>query len=421
MSSRSGLARQSRIAASLAVAAFFAGNVMRAEAIPANLFSEAELEPLSWSELQGWAEEDHQAALRTFLTSCKALVRGKRSQHAGSLVDAALRKICRRAPKPGSAGRSARAFFETNFRPFRISKLGEAQGFLTGYYEPVIEGSRTADGEYAVPLYRRPSDLVALDAPRKLDPFPNKGRVGRAIGKGRIADYFDRAAIEDGALKGRGLEICYLKDPIEAFFAQIQGSARVRLKQGGVLRITYDAHNGHPYTPVGRILIERKIVPKEEMSMDRIRQWMLSNPDEAREVRRQNRSYVFFRVTGLGKNEEPVGAQGAPLTAGRSIAIDKALHAYGTPFWIEADLPIGPDGASSPFRRLMIAQDTGSAIVGPARADLYFGAGEKAGRLAGGIRHAGRFVVLIPRRLDPARARVPLPRPRPDASQARSR
>lgn len=421
MSPRSGLTRPSRIAASLAVVVFLAGNVTRAEAIPANLFSGAELEPLSWSELHGWAVEDHRAALRTFRASCKALVRGERLQHSGSLVHAALRTVCRRALKSGSAGRSARAFFEKNFRPLRISKLGEAQGFLTGYYEPVVDGSRTTDGEYTVPLYRRPSDLVALDVRRKLDPFPNKGRVGRTIGKGKIADYFDRAAIEDGALKGRGLEICYLKDPIEAFFAQIQGSARVRLKEGGMLRVTYDAHNGHPYTPIGRILIERKIISKEEMSMDRIRQWMVANPDEAREVRRQNRSYVFFRVTQLGKSDEPVGAQGAPLTPGRSIAVDKALHAYGTPFWIEADLPIGPDGASSLFRRLMIAQDTGSAIVGPARADLYFGVGEKAGRLAGGIRHAGRFVILVPRRIDPARARVPLPRPRPDASQAQSR
>ena len=226
--------------------------------------------------------------------------------------------------------------------------------------------------------------------------------------------YYDRGAIEDGALDGQRLEICWLKDPFEALSISIQGSARVILEDGTPLRINYDAHNGYPYTAVGRVLIERNHIPREEMSMQRIREWMSVNPDEAREVRHTNRSFVFFRITGLSNEGEPAGAQGVPLTPLRSIAVDK-IHVYGTPFYIEANLPIDSAKPTTPFRRLMIAQDTGSAIVGPARADLYWGAGADAGRIAGRIRHAGRFVMLLPRELDMVEAgkHMPLPLKKP--------
>jgi membrane-bound lytic murein transglycosylase A len=182
-----------------------------------------------------------------------------------------------------------------------------------------------------------------------------------------------------------------------------------------MLRLNYDAHNGYPYVPVGRVLIERNIIPREEMSMSRIREWMQAHPDEAKDVRRQNRSMVFFRIVGLTNEGEALGAQGIPLSAGRSIAVDKALHVYGTPFFIAADLPIASAQPNTPFRRTMIAQDTGSAIVGPARADLYFGAGQEAGQVAGRVRQAGQFAMLLPRDLDPvaAGAHMPLPRERP--------
>jgi membrane-bound lytic murein transglycosylase A len=181
------------------------------------------------------------------------------------------------------------------------------------------------------------------------------------------------------------------------------------------MRINYDAHNGYPYTPVGRILIDRGIIPKEQMSMQKIREWMDQNPDGAKELRRQNRSYIFFREVNLSDKDEAVGAQGVPLTPGRSIAVDKALHVYGTPFFIGGELPIESELSKTPFHRLMIAQDTGSAIVGPARADLYFGAGADAGRVSGRLRHNMRFVMLVPTSLDPvARGRkMPLPDPRP--------
>jgi membrane-bound lytic murein transglycosylase A len=186
------------------------------------------------------------------------------------------------------------------------------------------------------------------------------------------------------------------------------------LEDGLMVRVNYDSFNGHPYSSIGRVLIERKEIPREEMSMQRIKDWMKVNPNKAAEVRATNRSFVFFRITGLDKDDEPVGAQNVPLMPGRSIAVDKT-HVYGTPIYIEATLPIDSARPVTPFRRLMIAQDTGSAIVGPARADLYWGAGDGPARIAGRIRHPGRFAMLLPRELDMIEAgrAMPLPPAKP--------
>ena len=303
----------------------------------------------------------------------------------------------------------------------RISRLGEGEGFVTGYYEPIVDGSRTENEVYKVPVYRRPSNLFVRGTTQSSAGLPNKGQVFRKIGRRKLVPYYDRAEIEDGAIAGRGLEICWLKDQTDLLFSQIQGSARVRLEDGSTVRINYDAHNGYPYTAVGRILIERNIIPKDQMSMQKIREWMEQNPDGANELRRQNKSYVFFREVQLSDKDEAVGAQGVPLTPGRSIAVDKSLHVYGTPFFIEGELPIESEQSKTPFRRLMIAQDTGSAIVGPARADLYFGAGAEAGKVAGRLRHNARFVMLVPKSLDPvARGRkMPVPDARPSEKIAK--
>jgi membrane-bound lytic murein transglycosylase A len=187
------------------------------------------------------------------------------------------------------------------------------------------------------------------------------------------------------------------------------------------MRVNYDAHNGQPYTPVGRILIERNIIPREEMSMQRIREWMEANPDGAQELRRQNKSYVFFREVKLSDKDEAVGGQGVPLTPQRSIAVDHGLHLYGTPFFITGKLPLESEKSPTPFHRLMIAQDTGSAITGPARADLYFGAGPDAARLAGRLKNSIRFAILVPKALDPSPGakRVGLPEPRPSETIAK--
>jgi membrane-bound lytic murein transglycosylase A len=333
-----------------------------------------------------------------------------------------LRDPCRAARSAEiSDGAKARAFFEEHFQPLRISRLGEGEGFVTGYYEPVIDGSRTQTEVYTVPVYRRPSNLFVRGFRQDATNLPNRGPVFRKIGRRKLVPFYDRAEIEDGAIAGRGLEICWLKNQTDLLFTQIQGSARVRLEDGSTVRINYDAHNGYPYTPVGRILIERNIIPKDQMSMQRIRQWMDENPDGAKELRRQNRSYVFFREVQLSDKDEAVGAQGVPLTPGRSIAVDKSLHVYGTPFFIEGELPIDSEQSKTPFRRLMVAQDTGSAIVGPARADLYFGAGAEAGRVAGRLKNPMRFVILVPKSLDPVvRGRtMPLPDARPSAKIAK--
>jgi len=382
--------------------------------------ADSQLEPVRWVDVDGWAADDHLAAFAAFQASCQTLRNAKRPDDDRPIYSA-LREVCRRATAARPANKeAARRFFEDNFRPVQIARLGEAQGFLTGYYEPIVEGSRFPNPEFHVPLYRRPHDLVAAGYTPGSGAFPNKGAlIGRRNENSEIVPYHDRGAIEAGALDGQKLEICWLRDPFETLAIQIQGSARVILEDGTPLRLNYDSHNGYPYTSVGRVLIERNLVPREEMSMQRIRDWMAANPDEAPNVRATNRSFVFFRITGLSNEGEPVGAQGVPLIPGRSIAVDK-IHVYGTPFFIDASLPIESAKPTTPFRRLMIAQDTGSAIVGPARADLYWGAGDDAARIAGRIRHPGRFVMLLPRELDMIEAgkQMPLPGAKPNIPEA---
>jgi membrane-bound lytic murein transglycosylase A len=418
--------------------------------------SNAALEPLSWGDLDGWTGDDHARAFATFYASCRPITRasmlrtesarvepararpiqphfkkgdaGERRARPPSLgspadsgsIRAALAQVCARAVEVGPLDEeTAQRFFEANFVPVRIRKLGDSGGFLTGYYEPIVEGSRFPTREFTVPLYRRPTDLVAPGVPSSAA-FPNTGRAFRQTPTGELVPYYDRGEIEDGALDGQRLEICWLRSAADALSIQIEGSARVRLEDGTLLRISYDAHNGYPFVPMGRVLIERQLVPRQEISTPRIREWMHDNSEAAKMVRRQNRQVVFFRIVGLNDDREALGAQGIPLTAGRSIAVDKALHAYGTPFFIEADLPLTSPSSQSPFRRLMIAQDTGSAITGPARIDLFFGAGDEAGQIAGRIQQSARVAMFVPRELGSsiAVASVPLPRAKPGPSLA---
>ncbi|MGY3388862.1 membrane-bound lytic murein transglycosylase A [Bradyrhizobium sp. USDA 3311] len=387
--------------------------------------SGAQYLPLAWADVKGWSDDDHLAAYKTFRASCRSINAQTVAPEPKSeykALGASLSEPCRAAKSLElSDDAKAKTFFEENFAPLRISRLGEPDGFVTGYYEPVLEGSRTQTDVYNVPVYRRPSNLFVRGYKQDSVSLPNKGPVYRKIGRRKLVPYYDRGEIEDGKIAGRGLEIAWLKDPTDLLFAQIQGSARIKFDDGTTLRLNYDAYNGYPYTAVGRILIERGIIPKEEMSMQKIREWMAQNPDGAKELRRQNRAYIFFREVNLADKDEAVGAQGIPLTAGRSIAVDKSLHVYGTPFFIEGELPIDSERSKTPFHRLMIAQDTGSAIIGPARADLYFGAGADAGRVSGRLRHPMHFVMLVPKSLDPTprAARLPVPDPRPSEKIAK--
>ncbi|MCC8935337.1 MltA domain-containing protein [Bradyrhizobium sp. Arg68] len=381
----------------------------------------SQYQPLAFANVPGWSDDDQLAAYKAFRTSCKPIA-AQHGQAEAKALGGSLRDPCRIAKGLEISDRArAKDFFEQNFVPLRISRLGEDAGFVTGYYEPVLDGSRTRTDVYNVPVYRRPSNLFVRGKTQASVGLPNSGPVYRKIGRRKLVPYYDRAQIEDGAIAGRGLELAWLKSQTDLLFAQIQGSARIKFDDGTTLRINYDAHNGYPYTAVGRILIDRGIIPKDQMSMQKIREWMEHNPDGANELRRQNRAYVFFREVPLSDKDEAVGAQGVPLTAGRSIAVDKALHVYGTPFFITGELPIESELSRTPFHRLMIAQDTGSAIVGPARADLYFGAGADAGKVSGRLRHNMQFVMLVPKGLDPvARGRkLPVPDERPSAKIAK--
>jgi membrane-bound lytic murein transglycosylase A len=393
-----------------AAALILLGAASLAQADSALKIRGAQTVPIAWPQMDGWADDDHDAAFATFLKSCKAILgekptRTSRPMRRG-LYEACGKAVAANPHRPGEA----RAFFEQNFHPVRISPVGDPDGFLTGYYEPIADGVRQQGDGYDYPLYRKPGNL--LPGGRMAVGTVVTVHKGKKKTRRKLVPFYGRAAIDDGVLAGRDLEICWLKDPIDSFFAHIQGSVRVRLHDGQTLRLNYVAANGHPYYAVGRWLVDRNIVPKDEMSMDRIREWMERHPQEGSELRRRNASYVFFRQTNLASDEEPVGAQGISLTPGRSIAVDHRLHVYGTPFFISAKLPIESLKPETPFARLMIAQDTGGAIVGPARADIYFGAGDEAGSVSGRLRHPGRFVMLVPNGID-APAEIPLPRPRP--------
>jgi len=354
----------------------------------------ASMQPVGYDALSGWDDDNHVAAFNAFLKSCDAIRHGTKAMRRKRPIYGGLYNACMRAIPAAPLDReAARKFFEKNFKPVRITTnqtIGYytgTDGFYTGYWELQVPGSRKKTEEFTVPLYRTP-----------------RGKLARA----------DRSSIIAGALEGKGLEICWIKDPIDAFFAEIQGSLRVHLDTGELLRLNYDSSNRKPYTPVGRILIDRGIYTPEEMSMEKIREYMVANPEEGKKLRLKNRSYIFFRETALDADDEPAGAQGVPLTPGRSLAVDSSRHVYGTPIWIDAKFPIKSETPKDTFRRLMFAQDTGGAIRGAARADIYFGHGEGIGSVAGRIKQFGQFVMLVPKDVSvTSNVDIPLPTPRP--------
>jgi membrane-bound lytic murein transglycosylase A len=367
----------------------------------------AQADMVNFASLDGWNDDDHALAFDAFLKSCSAILQGTKAMRAARPVYGALFKVCERAAAAGKLDREqARIFFETNFSPVRIlppihtyGYYTGADGFYTGYYEPEVVGSRVKTDEYAIPLYGVPAKLAGK--------------------KSKVFSQYDRVDIEKGALAGKDLEICWVKNPVDAFFAQIQGSTRIKLDDGELLRLNYIASNGKPYTPVGRILIDQGVFTPQEMSMDKIRDYMEANPEEGQALREKNRSFVFFSKTALAPHDECLGAQGIPLTPGRSIAVDPTNHVYGTPIWIDAKFPLKSDVPEDTFQHLMVAQDTGSAIRGPARADIYFGHGPDVPHIAGRIKQFGKFVMLVPRSAAvTGTIDIPLPRPRPKDIEA---
>ncbi|WP_246742646.1 murein transglycosylase A [Microvirga splendida] len=356
----------------------------------------ARLEPLAFADLAGWDADDHAAAYRAFLRSCRAVDAASAELRPAQAPQRDLLAICREALKTPDAGRAeAKRFFETHFRP-RLVVPHTGGGFLTGYYEPEFEGSRTPDATYRVPLLDRPQDLVTIPQGETLPGIEKGLQAARRTANG-YAPYPDRAAIEDGALGDLARPIVWLREPGEAFIIHVQGSARIRLTDGSVMRVAYAGRNGRPYTSIGRLLVQQGAMDLESMTLAKLMGWLKDHPEPAKALMRQNGSYIFFREAAeLAPEDGPIGGAGHPLVPGRSLAVDRSLWAYGLPVWLDGQLPLTLEQAE-PLRRLMIAQDTGSAIVGPARGDFFFGSGEEAGRQAGLLRHPVRFVVLEPK------------------------
>ena len=304
---------------------------------------------LTFQELPGWDQDDHAAALAAFLVSCD------------DFEDPEWQAICALARETTAP----KAFFELLFRPVLVG--GEATALFTGSFEPELDGSRTPSGPYRFPIYRKPPEVQAGQ------------------------QWHSRAEIEErGLLAGRGLEIAWVDDPVEVFFLQIQGSGRIRLTDGSVIRVGYGGHNGHNYRSVGQEMIARGLLGPHEGSAEAIRAWVRRNPAQGQALLRLNPSYVFFReIRDLPAESGPLGAMLRPITPLRSVAVDPAFYPLGAPVWVEK-------GGEGPLNRLMVAQDTGSAIKGVQRADIFYGTGETAGRVAGRVKDPGRMVVLLP-------------------------
>ena len=354
------------------------------------------LEPLAFDDLAGFRQDDHLAAFRCFERSARALVEGEPGARAARKPSGALIEAARAAlASTATDAEQGRLFFESRFRPFRIVPA-PGKSLLTGYYEPCVAGSLAETGAFRWPILARPRDLMSF-APGEAPPeLPNGVTDARRRSDGSLVPYDDREAIE----RGRRDPLVWVRDAVEAFLIHVQGSGQVKLPDGRRVRLAYDGRNGLPYTSIGRIPIESGAIGESAMSLASLKAWLraagLGEGEAGLMLMRRNRSFVFFRlVEDFDPELGPVAGAGVALTPLRSMAVDRSLWSYGLPFWIEADLPWA-DEAPRPFRRLMITQDTGSAIVGPARADLFFGSGEAAGARAGAIRHRGAFVVLLP-------------------------
>jgi len=359
--------------------------------------------PLAFEALDGFVDDDALAAFVAFRDGARFACAGAAPLRAARPPSPRLMAVARAALAAANADAgAARHFFLDHFRPWRIvSAAPDGLGLLTGYYEPLIDASPTPTPEFRAPALARPRDLVSFapgEGPQGFDP----ALAGvRRRADGTLVPYPDRATIEAQG----GEPVAWLADAVELFFAQVQGSARLRFADGREARLVYDGRNGRPYTSIGRLLIEEGEIAESEMSLARLKGWLRANGlapgEKGRAILQRNASYVFFRrVDDVDPALGPIGGAGIALTPLRSIAVDRTLWSYGLPFWIDAALPWRSD-AASPFRRLTIAHDTGSAIVGPARADIFFGGGDAAGGRAGAVRHRGAFVVLAPRGDEP--------------------
>jgi membrane-bound lytic murein transglycosylase A len=358
------------------------------------------LQPASFDAMPGWNQDHVAAAIPALLRSCArrlaqpATAKVGPDGIGGTVSD--WRASCAEAAKiPPGDDRAARGYFTHWFRPWLATADGNAEGLFTGYYEPLLEGTRRKGGANQTPLLRRPGDLVMV----QLGLFRPEWRGERIAGKvvsGNLVPYATRAEIERGALDADKLALYWVSDPVDAFFLEVQGSGRVRLPDGAMVSLGYDGQNGRPYVSIGKLLIERGQLAKGQVSLDSIKAWIRAHPAEGRALLDDNPSYVFFREI---KGETPIGAEGAVLTPGRSLAVDRAYLPLGVPVFLDAD------NAGDALRRLVIAQDTGGAIRGPVRGDLFWGFGPEAEKGAGAMKARGWYFLLLPNTLD----RSPIP------------
>jgi len=367
----------------------------------------SQLQKIEFHRLEGFAKDDHLASFAAFQQTCSAIVGQQPPLRKAIDADAAMVAVCHKAlvePAP-TTRRQARHFFETNFHAFEIvpppAEPGHRENFVTGYYEPVLEGATEPSARFTAPVLSLPDDVVPVTDANRPPGFDPALSAARRNPDGSLSPYPTREEIERGAVAAHSTSLVWLRDRAEVFFVHIQGSARVRLPDGRLMRLVYAGRNGQPYASIGQSLIRSGEAPADRMSLATLKQWIrdhgLGEGDAGTALMRRNRSYIFFRLEAdTDPRSGPIGGSGVRLTALRSIAVDRRHWAYGLPFWLSATLP-WRHTRPVPFRRLMIAQDTGSAILGTARADIFFGSGDAAGARAGSIRHAARFVVLLPK------------------------
>ena len=346
------------------------------------------LTAVEWASLPDWLADNQAEAIPALLNSCIAL----KAQAEWQSACAAATQVRRNDTV------AARRFFEASFVPYAVrSAEGSADGLVTGYYEPLLSGSRTPGKVYRYPVYAVPEDLLSIDLAEQYPDLKGMRLRGRLQGR-KIVPYYTRAEIERGDAAVRGREILWVDDAVELFFLQVQGSGRVKLPDGEVVRLGYAEHNGHPYRSIGRVLIDRGELDADKASMQGIKQWAKKNPDLLPILLQQNPAYVFFRELPA-QESGPLGTLGVALTPGRSIAVDPTALPLGAPVFLASTWPLSP----KPLNRLVLAQDTGSAIRGAVRADFFWGFGDEAGALAGRMRQSTRLWLLYPKGFSPRR------------------
>ena len=360
------------------------------------------LKKATFEQITGWNGDRHDKAIGPLLRSCAKIEKRPADLSMGPVGGVAgdwFGPCAAAAALPDRRPDLARSFFEAHFRPYLVTADGRPEGLFTGYFEMQLKGSWLRKEPFTTPIYERPQELVDANLGEFRQELKGQRLSGKVVG-GRFVPFDDRAGIEAGALAGRGLEMMWVDSPIDAFFLHVQGSGRVVMDDGSIVRIGYAARNGHAYHSIGRELIKRGELSRERVSMQSIRAWLRDHPDQGAALMATNPSFIFFRVVdgalkSLGKEQGPIGAMGVPLTPGRSMAVDRRHIPLGLPVWLDTTDPVEP---GEPLRRLVIAQDTGSAIKGPVRGDLFWGFGNDAATRAGLMKQPGHYFLLLPRK-----------------------